>query len=237
MGGHTRRPRFVYRMAIDLTPLRESQPFRRLCIGQGVSAVGSAITFVAVPFQVYELTGSTLLVGLLGGVTVVPMLTVPLLGGAIADIVDRRRLLLWTEFAPMLVSLALVTNALQPKPHVSILFAAVIVTTIAYGLQRPARSAITPRLVSAKQLTAALAAEHTAFNVARVGGPALARVLIASIGFAGTYAIDALSFGASLVAIWLLPSIPGAGIDTGGAGRALGPSAMDSAMYEPTRRS
>jgi Transmembrane secretion effector len=82
------------RLAVDITPLRASKPFRRLWFGTGISAIGSQITTVAIPFQVYDLTGSTLLVGLLAIAGLVPLLTVPLYAGAVADAVDRRRLLL-----------------------------------------------------------------------------------------------------------------------------------------------
>src|SRR6266508_4078540 len=98
------------RMAVDVTPLRESQPFRRLWFGTGISAIGSQITTVAIPFQVYALTGSTLLVGLLALAGLVPLLTVPLYAGAVADAVDRRRLLLLSDVALVAVTVALLAN-------------------------------------------------------------------------------------------------------------------------------
>src|SRR5918997_2862143 len=87
------------RAAVDTRPLRGSRDFRRLWFGTGISAIGSQITTVAIPIQVYEITGSTLLVGLLGAVALVPLLTVPLYAGAVADAVDRRRLLLLSDLA------------------------------------------------------------------------------------------------------------------------------------------
>jgi hypothetical protein len=103
---------------------------------------------VAIPFQVYDMTGSTLLVGLLGLVALVALLTVPLIAGAIADAVD---------VAQMLVTVGLLVNALLPDPNVSALFAAEALGTAAYAFQRPARNALTPRLVPLDQLTAAIA--------------------------------------------------------------------------------
>src|SRR6266536_3885315 len=91
------------RLAVDITPLRTSQPFRRLWFGTGISAIGSQITTVAIPFQVYEETGSTLLVGLLGIAALVPLLVVPIYGGAVADAVDRRRMLLLSDIALLVV--------------------------------------------------------------------------------------------------------------------------------------
>ena len=196
------------RVAVDVRPLRESRPFRRLWFGTGVSAIGSQITTVAIPIQVYDLTGSTLLVGLLGGVALVPLLTVPLYAGAVADAVDRRKLLLLSDLALAATTVVLLGNALVDDPSVPLLFAAEAVATAAYGFQRPARNALTPRLVPRDQLTAAIAVEDVVFNFARLGGPALGGLLIATLGFAGAYAVDLASFAASLVAIWLLPRMP-----------------------------
>src|SRR3954447_7668993 len=102
---------WVRRAAIDLSPLRISRDFRRLWFGTGISAIGSQITTVAIPFQVYDLTGSTLVVGLLGLVALPPLLTIPLYAGAVADAVDRRRLLLLSDVALLVVTAALLANA------------------------------------------------------------------------------------------------------------------------------
>ena len=209
--GEVERPgrrSLLARAAVDLTPLRTSQPFRRLWFGQGVSAVGSMITIVAIPFQLYELTRSTLLVGLLSGAALVPLLTVPLIGGAVADAVDRRRLMLLSDVALMLVSAVLLANALLPEPRVWVLFAAEVAATAAFGVQRPARNAMTPRLVGEEQVAAAIAVEDIFFTLARLAGPALGGLLITTIGLPGAYAFDLATFGASLVAIWLLPPMP-----------------------------
>jgi MFS family permease len=199
---------WLRRVAVDIEPLRTSRPFRRLWFGTGISAIGSQITVVAIPYQVYQETGSTLLVGLLGIAALVPLLTVPLYAGSVADAVDRRRLLLYSDVALALVSLVLVGNALLDDPSVPLLFAGQAAATAAYAFQRPARNALTPRLVRDDQLTAAIAVEDVVFNLARVGGPALAGLLIAAFGLATAYVVDVATFAASLTAIWLLPSIP-----------------------------
>jgi MFS family permease len=196
------------RLAVDTTPLRRSQPFRRLWFGTGISAIGSQITTVAIPFQVYELTHSTLAVGLLSIAGLVPILIVPLYAGAVADTVDRRRLLLLSDVALALVSVALLVNALLPNPRVWALFVCEALATGAYGFQRPARNALTPPLVGEDQLTAAIAVEDTVFNLAHVAGPALGGVIIAAIGLPGAYGVDLATFAASLLAIWLLPVVP-----------------------------
>src|SRR5438270_130691 len=112
------------RAALDLSPLRESPPFRRLWAGQSISYVGSEIAFVAVAIQLYDLTYSTLDVGLLSLCALMPLLVVPIVGGAIADAVDRRRLLLRTETGLAVVSVLLAGNALLPRPQVLALFPA-----------------------------------------------------------------------------------------------------------------
>jgi MFS family permease len=196
------------RLAVDITPLRTSRPFRRLWFGTGISAIGSQITSVAIPFQVYDLTHSTLEVGLLSIAGLVPILIVPLYAGAVADAVDRRRLLLLSDVALALVSAGLLVNALLPSPRVWALFVFQALSTGAYGFQRPARNALTPRLVGEEQLTAAIAVEDTVFNLAHVAGPAIGGVLIAAIGLHGAYGVDLATFGASMLAIWLLPSVP-----------------------------
>jgi hypothetical protein len=194
---------------------------------------------VAIPFQVYELTHSTLLVGLLGLVAFVPLLTVPLYAGAVADALDRRRLLLFSDFALVAVTAVLLANALLPDPRVWVLFVAEAAGTAAYGFQRPARNAMTPRLVPPEQLLAAIAVEDVVGNLARVAGPAAAGRLISTIGLAGVYTVDLASFVASIIAIWLLPPVrPGprdrpSGPAIGPRGPALRPHAAGAARHLP----
>jgi MFS family permease len=197
----------VARIAVDIRPLRGSRDFRRLWFGTGISAIGSQITTVAIPFQLYDITRSTLLVGLLGIASLIPLLVVPIYGGAVADAVDRRRMLLLSDIALLLVTGGLLVNALLPNPSVWALFVGEGLGTAAYGFQRPARNALTPRLVPDDQLLAAIAVEDVIFTLARVVGPALAGVLIAVVGLPGAFAIDIATFGASLLAIWLLPPV------------------------------
>jgi MFS family permease len=196
------------RIAVDIRPLRSSPAFRRLWFGTGISAIGSQITTVAIPFQLYDETKSTLLVGLLGIAALVPLLIVPIYGGAVADAVDRRVMLLLSDIALLLVTGGLLVNALLPDPKIWALYAGEALGTAAYGFQRPARNALTPKLVGEHQLLAAIAVEDVVFTLSRVAGPALAGVLIAAVGVSGAYGVDALTFVASLVAIWLLPSLP-----------------------------
>ncbi len=209
--GETARPGLIARLAVDVSPLRDSTPFRRLWIGQAVSSAGNAITMVAIPFQVYQQTHSTLYVGLLAIAALVPLLVMPLVGGAIADALDRRRVMIISEVLLGAVAGLLLLNALLPHPHVWPLFALEAIGTAAFGFARPAMSAITPRLVRDEQLSAAIALQSIYGNFAMVAGPAFAGLLIAWIGLAGAYGVDLATYAASLLAVWLLPRIPAEG--------------------------
>jgi MFS family permease len=194
-------------VAVDIGALRESRPFRRLSAGQLVSLVGRQITVVAVPYQVYKMTGSPVLVGLLGLAQAVPLITVALLGGGIADRVDRRRLLLVTQVLLALCSLTLLVGALG-QPPVIFVFAVVAVAAAVSALDSPTRTAIVPNLVSPERLAGAISVNIAMFQTTLVAGPALGGLMIAQFGLAGAYLVDVASFTAAIVAVWLLPPQP-----------------------------
>ena len=201
------RPGLLARLLVDVRPLRV-KPFRRLWLGQAVSLLGSMISFVAVPYQLYELTHSTLQVGLLAFADLVPLLTLAFVGGTVADAVDRRRLLLVTEVGFAVVSLLLAANASLEHPRVWALYVLAFAGASFWALGSPALRSLTPRLVPEQQLSAAVALNSVYSNLGAVAGPALGGVLISVFGLTTTYLIDFGSFAASLVAIALLPSIP-----------------------------
>ncbi len=122
-------------IALDVTPLRESREFRLLWAGEGITAAGSQFTRVAVAFQVYELTGSTLMVGLLGLVTMVPLFFGSLLGGAVADHFERRRVILLTQLGGLLCALALALNAAAPNPQTWVIFVVFFLAQSAYAIR------------------------------------------------------------------------------------------------------
>jgi len=196
------------RVTVDVTPLKRSRPFRFLWLGQVVSMLGSQIAGVAVPFQMYELTGSTLAVGLVSFVELVPLLTLTLIGGAIADAVDRRRLLLLTESALALTGIGFVVNASLDEPKVWALYVLGFLAASCFCLGVGAMRSLTPHLVPPEQLPAAAALNGIYSNFGAVAGPALGGILIAAIGLPWTYGLDVLSFGASLLSLFALPSIP-----------------------------
>ena len=200
--------RLLRAVAIDTGPLRRHREFRLLYIGQAVSFAGSMITYVAIPYQVYDLTGSTLVVGLLGVAELVPLLGTALLGGALADAHDRRRLVLLADTTLLVLALVLVANALLADPHVWLLFVVAAGMSAAGGLQRPPLDAMLPRLVPREDLPAASALEGFRDNAGRIAGPALAGVLIATAGLGATYAVDAASFLVSLAALVRMRAVP-----------------------------
>lgn len=198
-----RRTAFA-RLRLDTRPFRH-RDFRNLWLGQAVSTIGAEIAVVAVPFQVYTLTHSTALVGLLGLASLVPLLAVSLVGGAIADALDRRSVLLWTETGLAVTSALFLGNALLAHPRVWALFVLQGVSVAIFSLGRPAMSSLVPRLVPQEEVAAANALESVYGSLAAVGGPAFGGVLISVAGFGWAYGIDVITYAASLVVVWLLP--------------------------------
>lgn len=205
-GGRARR--FARLATIDTGPLRRHRDFRLLFIGQGFSMLGSMVTYVAVPFQAYDLTGSSLTVGLISLAELPAVLIVPFIGGAFADYVDRRRLVQMAEGGLGLCSALLLVNALSPSPQLWALFVLAPVSAAFYGLQRPPLDSLEPRLVEKHELTAAGALTSFRMNFGAVAGPALGGVLIATIGLPATYAFDVATFGFSLLALNMMRAVP-----------------------------
>jgi MFS family permease len=205
------------RVAIDTRPLKTSRSFRWLWFGQMVSYIGSQIVGVAVPYQVYQLTGSTLMVGLVSFVELVPLLTLTLVGGSIADAVDRRRLLLWTESLLLLTGIGFVVNSSLDEPRVWALFVLAFLAASFFCLGVGAMRSLTPHLVPEEQIVAASNLNGLYSNLGAVAGPAMAGLLIAAIGLPLTYLLDVVSFGASLLSLLALPHIaPAADADRPG---------------------
>ena len=168
-------------LLLDLTPLR-GREFRLLFLAQLVSFFGSMITFVALPFQMYDLTESTLAVGALGVCQFVPIVTVALVSGALADAVDRRTLVRLAELGSAVVVGGLLANSLLGEPQVWVLFVCAALLAAFYALLRPPLHALVPRVVPREQLKAAMALEWLRSDVGMIAGPALGGVLIAAFG-------------------------------------------------------
>jgi MFS family permease len=176
--------------------------------GQLISFVGSQITLVAVPFQVYQLTHEPAAVGLLSLIELLPLLALSMVGGAIADARDRRVMVLSTEVALTALSFFLLLNALLPQPNLIAIYAIAGAHAGLYALQRPSLEALLPRLVERHELTAAGALSMLRGTVGMLLGPAIGGVLISTVGLPATYGIDVISFAASLVALSLMRAVP-----------------------------
>ena len=200
------------RFVVDITPLRRYRHFRRLWAGQVVSGLGSQLTLVAVSFQAYSLTHSTLVVGLIGLAQLVPLLAGALWGGTLADAVDRRKVLCCTQVAMAAAVGGLVLNASMAHPAVWPLFVCSGAGAGFQGVDWPARRAALPMLVEPGDVTAAIALQTSIQQLALVAGPALAGVLLATIGLSAVFAIDVASYAVALVAALLLPAL----VPTGG---------------------
>jgi MFS family permease len=195
-------------LAVDTGPLRRYPAFRRLFIGQTISTFGSEVAAVAAPFQLYQLTHSTLQVGLLSLCELFPLLTLTIAGGAIADAFDRRRLLLRTETLLAVIAAGFAVNASLPHPRVWAIYVLVTLTLSVFSLGVAGMGSVIPRLVEPHELAAANALEGVYGSTTNVAGPALGGVLIALLGLTGTYALDAVTFAASLWSISRLPPLP-----------------------------
>ena len=206
--GSTGRPPRWRRLVADTTPLRESADYRRWWFGYSVSFTGTQLTQFAVPFQVYKLTHSSLAVGAVGLVVLVPLVTMGLLGGAIADSTDRRRLTLLTSSVLFVLAAALTVQAALDLRQVWLLYVIAAVQGAFSAIDSSARGAILPRLVRRELMPAANALGQLGFNTGLSAGPLLGGLLIGTVGFGWTYALDAASFLAVLYAIWRLPAMP-----------------------------
>jgi MFS family permease len=208
----TRGPSRVRRLAslavVDVGPLRRRRDFRLLFFGQGLSFFGSMLTYVAVPFQAYELTGSSFTVGLLALVALPAVLVTAFVGGAIADAVDRRRLVQVAEAGLALCAAALLLNTVIGDARLWVLFVVEVVSAGFFGIQRPPLDALMPRLVERDELAAAAALDSFLKNLGMVLGPAVAGILIAAFGLAATYAVDLVTFSASIVALSVMRAVP-----------------------------
>ncbi|MGY1606596.1 MULTISPECIES: MFS transporter [unclassified Geodermatophilus] len=191
--------------AIDTSPLRDPG-YRRLFWGVAATMLGQQMTLVAVPFQVYDLTGSSLLVGVTSVVALVPLVVFGLLGGAIADAMDRRRLLLVTGAGSAVTSALLAVQALLPGGGNLVLLWVLVAAVSGFSaVNQPTRSAVIPALVGPGQVPAANALAMTVRQVGVIAGPLLAGVLIGVGDLFLAYAVDALGF---LVAVLLLRGLP-----------------------------
>nr|WP_308288038.1 MFS transporter [Streptomyces corallincola] len=182
----------------DLAPWRSSRDFRRLWFSGLISGFGSFLTLVAVPVQLKELTGSAAAVGAVGAVELVPLIVFGLYGGALADALDKRDLIVWTEAGQGLLSVVLLVNALLPHSAVWPLYVVAALSSALVSVQRPALDSLWPRIVAHEHLPAAASLNSLRWTVGGVAGPAVAGVVVAYAGLGWAYAADLLTFVVSL---------------------------------------
>lgn len=191
----------------DLAPWRTSADFRRMWLAGLVTNFGSFLTFVALPVQMKDLTGSVVAVGAIGAVELVPLIVFGLYGGAMADAFDKRLLIVWTEVGQGLLCVALLVNAVLPEPLVWPLYGVAALSSALAAVQRPALDSLTPRIVAHEHLPAAAALNSLRWTVGGVAGPALAGVVVAYAGVGWAYGADLLTFALSIVlVVGLAPS-------------------------------
>lgn len=195
---------------MDLRPLRR-RDFRLLYIGQFVSFFGSMMSYVAMPFVLYQSTKSTVLTGLLGVIQLVPSVVGGLFGGALADAVDRRRLIVLCEFgmAAIVLAMGISLTVLKPGyPHPAWILAAAAGLAVLNGFHRPALEALTPRLVEKHEMPAVGVLSSFRSTVSMIGGPALAGILISAGGADLAFYVDFITFLICVVCVLLIRHIP-----------------------------
>jgi MFS family permease len=196
------------KFAVDLTPLKKYPDLRSLFVSGLITRFGSALTLVALPFQIKELTHSYIAVGLMGAVEIIPLIIFALYGGVLADTVDRKKMVWICEAIALLISASLFGNALLHKPHLVLLYVVAAGFAATDGLQSPSLGAILPRLVSHDDLPAAQSLMSLRWQVSAVLGPSLAGIIIATAGVKTAYIIDVLTYMASVALILRIHSIP-----------------------------
>ena len=219
------------RHAVDMRPVRITD-YRRLLVGQGTAFIGSMVTQVAVPVEVYSISHSSLLVGLVGFVGLLPLVVFGLYGGAIADAVDRGRLYFWSSVGTWLVTIALLVQTLIGLHNIPVILGLVAVQAGAFAVASSARGAIIPRIVPSDLVASANTLNFTVGNVGQVIGPLLAGVLISlDQGFAYAYGLDAVLFTAALYSAIRLPPLP----PDGSLGRPGFSSVIDGLVFIGSR--
>jgi MFS family permease len=198
----------VAKYAIDLTPLKKYPDFRNLWTAGLISYMGSMITYVAMPFQLKELTGSYLAVGLLGAVEIIPLIVFGLYGGVLADSVDRKKMVWATEAAALLLVLILLANSWLWEPKVSVIYIVAGLFAMVSGLQRPSMDSILPRLVNHEDLPAASALLSLRWQLGVIIGPTIGGVIFSTFSVSVGYGLDIATFLISLVFLALVKNVP-----------------------------
>jgi MFS family permease len=205
----------VPRLLVDVTPLRTSKDFRLLFLGQLVSLLGSNLTLVAVAYQVYEVTNSSLWVGVVSFIQLPLLIIGALWGGALGDRFDRRTLLIVATSLLGVISFALGANALASHPNFVVLVTLPALAAGLAGLSGPLRTAVIPTLVRPEELVAAYSLNQIIMNTATVVGPGLAGIIIAATGVSWCFLIDGFTFVALVVSTFFMSAMKPVGVHSG----------------------
>ncbi|WP_433406524.1 MFS transporter [Streptomyces sp. CA-146814] len=187
--------------------MRSYPDYRRLWFGNTVSWIGQGMTALAVSLQVYDITGSAFSVGLIGFCSLMPLVVFGLYGGAVADTVDRRKLGLFSAVGSFSLALVLAAATLAGVENVGLLYAIVALQAVCFALNAPARSSMVARLLPPEQLPAANALSSITTTTGALVGPMLGGLIVGWWGYRAAYTVDAVTFTASLYAMWRLPSM------------------------------
>ncbi|MGZ4473494.1 MAG: MFS transporter [Nocardioidaceae bacterium] len=195
-------------LRMDTSPLRQSGDFRLLFWAGTVFYLGGMVSYVAVPFQLYAVTGSNFAVGAMGIVELVPLVVFGLYGGALADHLDRRRILVGTGLAQLVLTGVLAANAFLDRPHLGVIYAVGAALAAAQSLQRPSKEALVPLTVRADQLTAAGALSSLGTNAGVLVGPAVGGLLLASVGTGWCFVVDVAGLATATLLFWRMGRYP-----------------------------
>jgi MFS family permease len=198
----------VAKFAIDLTPLKKYPDFRNLWTAGLISYFGSMITFVALPFQLKELTGSYLAVGLLGAVEVIPLIAFGLYGGVLADSVDRKKMVWATEAGALILVAILLGNSLLDNPSIAVIYIVAALFAVVNGLQRPSMDAMLPRLVSHEDLPAASALLSLRWQLGVIVGPTIGGIIFSTFSITVGFGLDIATYLVSLAFLARVRAIP-----------------------------
>ncbi len=197
------------RIFADLTPLKVSAPYRRIWFAHGASNIGQQMASVAVGLQIWELTNSSLMVGLVGLAQLIPLVGFGLYGGSLSDTFDRRTVGLITAIGMWLTSLLLFAQAFMGFDSVGFLYLVVAIQSAFFAVGNPAKQAIIPRIVPEELLPAANALVIITWNLGFTLGPLIGGFLIAATGaVTAPYLLDTVAFGAVIYAMYRLPKLP-----------------------------
>jgi MFS family permease len=215
------------RVTIDISPLRDSPRWRTLWAGHVVGFLGAQITVIAVGWQVFTITHSSLAVGLIGAVELVPLLALGLVGGALADARDRRTIVALCDTVQLVLATALALNAFSAHPRLWVVYVLAACISGTGALSQPALWAMTPRLVATEQYAAASALESTGWNIGAIVGPSIAGVLIHYVGLSVAYVVDAGCMAVAVASALRIGPMP----PTGGAQRVSLSSIADGFRF------